>query len=112
MSRSFYYIRGAYKAAGARLIELANRYPLYSEADQANWMLGQIYEKTEHNDIAAQYYGKIVKDYPLSPLSDDAKAKLTKFGAPVPQPDPAAVARMQKDEEAARRSPGNRASDP
>ena len=102
----FYYIRGAYKAAGARLLELANRYPLYSEADQANWMLGQIYEKTEHNDIAAQYYGRIVKDYPLSPLSGDAKAKLTKFGVPVPEADPAAVARMQKDEEAARDRPG------
>ena len=53
---SFYYTRDAYRAAGARLIELTNRYPLYSQADQANWMLGQIYEKSEHNDIAAKYY--------------------------------------------------------
>jgi len=101
----FYYIRNAYKAAGARLIELTNRYPLYSEADQANWMLGQIYEKTEHNEIAAKYYTKIVKDYPLSSMVGDAKARLTKFGMPVPQPDPTAVARMQKDEEAARHRP-------
>ena len=92
----FYYIRGGYHAAGARLLELTNRYPLYSQADQANWMLGQIYEKTEHNDIAAQYYGRIVKDYPLSPLAGDAKNKLMKFGVPVPPADPAAVARMQK----------------
>jgi hypothetical protein len=35
----------------------------------------------------------------------DAKARLTKFGMPVPQPDPTAVARMQKDEEAARHRP-------
>ena len=49
----FYYIRGGYRAAGARLIELTTRYPLYSQADEANWMLGQIYEKTEHNEIAA-----------------------------------------------------------
>src|SRR6202030_720988 len=85
---NFYYIRNAYKAAGARLIELTNRYPLYSQADRANWMLGQIYEKAEHNDYAARYYTNIVKDYPLSSLADDAKSKLTKFGAPVPQPDP------------------------
>jgi outer membrane protein assembly factor BamD len=102
---NFYYIRNAYKAAGARLIELTNRYPLYSEADRANWMLGQIYEKTEHNDLAAQYYARIVKDYPVSSLTGDAKAKLTKFGVPIPQPDPAAVARMQKEEEAARNRP-------
>jgi len=103
---SFYYIRNSYRAAGARLLELTNRYPLYSEADRANWMLGQIYEKTEHNDIAAKYYTRIVKDYPLSPMVGDAKARLAKFGVPVPQPDPSAVARMQKEEEAARNRPG------
>ena len=94
----FYFIRDGYKAAGARLIELTNRYPLYSQADEANWMLGQIYEKTEHNEIAARYYSRIAKDYPLSRLSADAKTKLTKFGVPIPPPDPGAVARMQKEQ--------------
>jgi outer membrane protein assembly factor BamD len=99
---SFYYIRTAYRAAGARLIELTNRYPLYSQADQANWMLGQIYEKGEHNEIAAKYYSRIVKDYPLSSLAGDSKNKLVKFGVPVPPPDPTAVARMQKEQSADR----------
>jgi outer membrane protein assembly factor BamD len=103
----FYFIRESYKAAGARLIELTNRYPLYSQADEANWMLGQIYEKSEHNEIAARYYSRIVKDYPLSNLVADSKAKLTKFGVPIPPADPAAVARMQKDEaDAASSRPG------
>lgn len=97
---SFYYIRGAYRAAGARLLELTNRYPLYSQADQANWMLGQIYEKGEHNDIAAKYYSRIVKDYPLSAMVGDSKAKLTKFGVPIPPADPTAVARMQQEQQA------------
>jgi outer membrane protein assembly factor BamD len=95
---SFYYTRAAYRASGARLIELTNRYPLFSQADQANWMLGQIYEKGEHNEIAARYYSRIVKDYPLSSLAGDSKNKLVKFGVPVPPPDPAAVARMQKEQ--------------
>jgi outer membrane protein assembly factor BamD len=99
---SFYYVRTAYRAAGARLIELTNRYPLYSQADRANWMLGQIYEKGEHNDLAARYYSRIVKDYPLSPLVGDSKNKLTKFGVPIPPPDPEAVARMQKEQSANR----------
>jgi hypothetical protein len=98
----FYYLRAAYRAAGARLMELTTRYPLYSQADQANWMLGQIYEKTEHNDIAAKYYARIVKDYPISPLVGDAKNKLVKFGVPVPPADPAAVARMQQEQNAPR----------
>ena len=99
---NFYYIRTAYRAAGARLIELTSRYPLYSQADQANWMLGQIYEKGEHNEIAARYYSRIVKDYPLSPLAGDSKNKLVKFGVPVPPADPTAVARMQKEQSADR----------
>ena len=45
-----------------------------------------------------EYYARIVKDYPLSPLAGDAKDKLVKFGSPVPPADPAAVARMQKEQ--------------
>src|SRR6202051_2408776 len=98
----FYYTRAAYRASGARLIELTNRYPLYSQADHANWMLGQIYEKGEHNDIAARYYSRIVKDYPLSALAGDARDKLVKFGVPVPPADPTALARMQKEQSTGR----------
>jgi outer membrane protein assembly factor BamD len=94
----FYYLRGSNRASAGRLIELVGRYPLYSKADQANWMLGQIYEKSEKKDIAANYYARIVKDYPLSPLAGDAKNKLIAFGAPVPQPDPGAMARMQQEQ--------------
>lgn len=94
----FYYIRGAYRAAGDRLLELTKRYPLYSRADQANWMLGQIYEKIERNEIAARYYSRIVKEYPLSSLVAQAKERLTKFGVPIPPADPAALARMRKDQ--------------
>jgi outer membrane protein assembly factor BamD len=102
----FYYLRKADRASVARLTELVNRYPLYSEADRANWMLATVYDRTEHADIAAQYYAHIVKDYPLSPLVADAKARLVKFGTPVPQPDPQALARMQAEQQAPR--PSNR----
>ena len=98
----FYYLRHVDRASAARLIELVNRYPLYSEADRANWMLGSIYERSEHNEIAGQYYTRIVKDYPLSPLASVAKDKLVKFGVPVPQPDPTSMARMQKEQDAVR----------
>jgi len=98
----FYYIRRVDRAAAARLIELVNRYPLYSEADHANWMLASIFDRTEHADIATQYYARIVKDYPLSPLASEAKAKLVKYGAPVPKSDPTALARMEKEQETPR----------
>jgi outer membrane protein assembly factor BamD len=98
----FYYIRKADRASVARLASLINRYPLYSQADRANFMLATIYDRTEHGDIAAQYYARIVKDYPLSPLVPDAKDRLTKIGTPVPQPDPQAMARMQAEQSAPR----------
>lgn len=103
---SFYYLRRIDKASAPRLLDLVNRYPLYSEADRANWMLASIYERNEHNDVAATYYTRLVKEYPLSPLAAEAKAKLVKFGAPVPQPDPTALARMQKEQQTPRDRPG------
>lgn len=95
---NFYFIREAYRPAALRLSLLVDRYPLYSQADKANWMLASIYERTEHNEFAAVYYSRIVKNYPLSPLADDAAAKLKKFGMPVPQPDPTALARMKTEQ--------------
>jgi outer membrane protein assembly factor BamD len=103
---SFYYIRRIDKAAAPRLLDLVNRYPLYSEADRANWMLASIYERNEHTDVASTYYARLVKEYPLSPLAAGAKTKLVKFGAPVPQPDPTALARMQREQEIPRDRPG------
>ena len=98
----FYYMRKADRASVARLSALIERYPLYSQADRANFMLASVYDRTEHSDIAAQYYAHIVKDYPLSPLVPEAKERLTKIGTPVPQPDPQALARMKAEEEAPR----------
>jgi outer membrane protein assembly factor BamD len=40
----FYYLRGSYPAAVARLESLVDRYPLYSKADEVLYMIGQSYE--------------------------------------------------------------------
>jgi len=102
----FYAVKGSNRAAVARLAELTSRYPLYSQADKALWMLANIFEKAEKSDLATQFYARIVREYPLSDLANDAKGKLTKLGVPVPQPDPVALARMQKEREADRERPG------
>lgn len=94
----YYYLKGDRRAAAGRLIPLVKRYPLYSKSDTALWMLGSIYEKAERKDFAGQYYSQIVKNYPLSPKADDARAKLKDFGMPVPQPDPTAVAWMKAEQ--------------
>jgi len=100
----FYYVKGDKKAAEFRLKGVTRRYPLYSKADRALWMLGSIWEGTEKKDFAANYYAQIVRNYPLSPLVPDAKERLKALGAPVPQPDPKAVAWMTAEQNAPRPS--------
>jgi len=102
----YYYIKGAKRAAVARLHEIVTRYPLYSKSDQALWMLGTTFESAERNEIAAEYYTKLVRDYPLSEQMENAKEHLTAMGYPVPQPDPEALARHQKERELGRDRPG------
>jgi outer membrane protein assembly factor BamD len=98
----YYYVKGDRRAAAGRLIALTNRYPLYSKSDHALWMLGDIFQKSEKKDIATNYYARIVRDYPLSAIAPDAKGRLKEMGAPVPQPDPKAVAWMTAEQNAPR----------
>ena len=102
----FYYVKGDKRAAAARLLTIAKRYPLYSRSDKVLWMLGDIFEKSEHKEIASIYYGSIVKDYPLSSLAPNAKNKLVAFKVPVPQADPKAVAWMTAEQNAPRKRDG------
>lgn len=108
----FYYTKQDTRAAGARLMEVSDRYPLYSQSDEALWMLADIWMRakltTKDEDLrnawsaeAAKSYVRIAKDYPLSKRSQDAKARLKSMGMPVPAPDPAALARMQKEQSTA-----------
>jgi len=105
----YYYVKQDYRASAARLVELSGRYPLYSQSDLALSMLGNVYmrakavsknedDKNHWADLAGQCYSRIVKDYPLSKLAPDAKARLASMAMPVPKPDPDALARMQKQQ--------------
>ena len=94
----YYYTKGDRRAAAARLIGVTNRYPLYSKADHALWMLGDIFDKAEKKEVAANYYARIVRNYPLSSEAPEAKARLVAMKVPVPQADPKARARMVSEQ--------------
>src|SRR6266446_1816880 len=98
----YYFVKEDKKAAESRLRAVVSRYPLYSKSDQALWMLGNLWQSTEKKEIAAPYYARIVRNYPLSPLVPNAKSRLKALGAPVPQPDPQAVAWMTAEQNAPR----------
>jgi outer membrane protein assembly factor BamD len=113
----FYYLRLAYPAAIARLKTLVDRYPLYSGADQALFLLGQSYE-AEINAIrkngrigevtkgkliedqtkqAAEAYGRIIRRYPAMDRAVDAKERLEALHQPVPRPTRAALEQNKKE---------------
>jgi outer membrane protein assembly factor BamD len=94
----YYYVKNDKRAAAARLLTVTNRYPLYSKSDQALWMMGDIFERSEHKEVASLYYSRIVKNYPLSNLAPQAKDKLKAAGVPVPQADPNALAWMTAEQ--------------
>jgi outer membrane protein assembly factor BamD len=94
---SFYANKGSYPAAANRLQALVDHYPLYSRADEANWLLGGSYEKMppRFRQKAGDAYARIVREYPLSGFVEDAKKKLAQLEIAVPEPDPVAYARMK-----------------
>ena len=94
----YYYVKGDRRAAASRLLSLTNRYPLYSRADRALWMMGDIFEKSEKKEIAGRYYAQIIKNYPKSEFVGPSKTKLTALKVPIPQPDPKALARMTAEQ--------------
>ncbi len=113
----FYYVKGDYRASASRLIEVAGRYPLFSESDRALWMLGDIYRRASRGSKNEQErvrwrtqsdveYAKLLRSYPLSPLAADAKRQLTGDGVPIPPADPQALARAQYEEKLAQDHPG------
>ena len=120
----FYYLRQAYPAAIARLQTLVDRYPLYSGADEALYLLGQTYEGEmamirsnsrlkegtkakmleEFEKGAAAAYGKVITRYPAMDRALDAKARLEALHLPVPRPTRAAL-ELNKKEVASRSEP-------
>jgi outer membrane protein assembly factor BamD len=97
----FYHHKGNNAAAANRLGALVDQYPLYSRADEALWFQADSYSRMgpRFRPQTGQAYAKLIKDYPLSPYASQAKKKLESMELPIPEADPAAVARMKYEAE-------------
>src|SRR5271170_6838539 len=128
----FYYYRLSYPASIARLKTLVEKYPLYSRADEALYLLGQnyegqmaqmrarptcvktspqpgcVFEQVKANMVeeltkeAAGAYSQIITRYPVMDRGDDAKKRLAALHQPIPRPTKAAVALNRQEEESRR----------
>jgi len=92
-----YAKKGAFPASANRGQGLTDQFPLYSQSDEALWMLADAYQhlgdRFENQQAAA--YARIVQNYPLSPHADSAKLRLQAMNKPVPDVDPVAYARQR-----------------
>ncbi len=128
----FYYLRMSYPASIARFKSLIDKYPLYSRADEALFLLGQDYEgqiaqvrsrpnctgfniprgcameaaKASMIEVltkdASAAYSQIITRYPLMDREPDAKKRLAALHQPIPRPTRAAVAQNKAEEESRR----------
>ncbi len=113
----FYLTRDNLAASQARLKSLVDSYPLYSNVDEALFMLGTISEREANSmrtqkipeavkeKLIAQYekeaidaYTRIVTRYPVMPRAGDARGRLGALKAPVPTATPDAIALNQAEE--------------
>ncbi|MFZ0283786.1 MAG: outer membrane protein assembly factor BamD [Terriglobales bacterium] len=69
----FYYLRESYPAAIARLQSLVDKYPLYSKADEALYLLGQSYE-SEMARISSRPTCAAMLNHPPGCLPENVKS--------------------------------------
>jgi outer membrane protein assembly factor BamD len=123
----FYYLRESYVASIARLKSLLEKYPLYSRADEAAFMIGEDYEgeiariraaptcdvhglparclkeeyKAKYVDEAtknaAEAYSRLIQRYPMMDRADDARRRLAALHQPIPRPTKGAVDRNKAE---------------
>lgn len=94
---AFYHHKGSFVPAANRLQAMVDHYPLFSKADDALWKLGDSYGRLgpAFRARSIDSYQRIVRDYPLSALVEDAKKMLNTLEADIPEPDPVAYARQK-----------------
>jgi len=113
----FYYLRQTWAAAIARLRSLSDTYPLYSQADETLFMLGDAYEQQmkfvrnvkgaqpearerlvkDVENHAAEAYARILTRYPLSVRAKEARHRLEVMHRPVPQATAEDIARNKAE---------------
>jgi outer membrane protein assembly factor BamD len=69
------------KAVESRLTEILDTYPEFTKIDEVYFLLGEVYYRGRQPEKAIEYLGKVVKDYPDSRFSKDAKKHLDELNA-------------------------------
>ena len=68
--------RKAYEGARDRLQEIIETYPDFSRMDEVVFLMGEIHMRLGKSERAADYYNKLLKDYPASEFAKKTRARL------------------------------------
>jgi outer membrane protein assembly factor BamD len=79
--------RGNLAGAIQRYKEIPDKSPNFSQMDEVLFRIASIMEIAKNPDEAAINYGKIASAYPFSKHVEEAKARLTALGKPIPGVD-------------------------
>lgn len=94
VARFYINTRQAYKAGESRLRDIITQYPFFSYYDESLYLLGVSLIEQEQPEEAAEYFTKLVRDFPNSEFSKPGRDYLEKLGKALPTPannDPAPV---------------------
>ncbi len=68
--------RKAYEGARDRLQEIIETYPDFSRMDEVVFLMGEVYMKLGKREQAADYFNKLLKDYPSSEFAKKTRERL------------------------------------
>ena len=71
--------RKAYDGARDRLQEIIDTYPEFSRMDEVVFLMGEIHLKLGKPDKAADYYQKLLKDYPDSEFAKKTRERIAEL---------------------------------
>lgn len=94
VARFYINTRQAYKAGESRLRDIISQYPFFSYFDESLYLLGVSLIEQEQPEEAAEYFTRLVRDYPNSEFSKSGRNYLERLGRALPTPinnDPAPV---------------------
>lgn len=80
---NYYFKHANFRAAESRLAELMQRYPDTPVAPDALFELAQSLEKEGKKYSAAQAYTALLRHYPDTPYTEQAKAAIKRLGQPI-----------------------------
>src|SRR5262249_15673542 len=94
---NFYFIwHKDFGAAVSRYREVLTKYPDYSKTPQTLFSMADGLQHLGNDKEAAIYYSRIVREHPLSDRVSLSKQRLTAMNEPLPEVNPAALARAQQ----------------